>query len=418
MDSVDDSESLEKRPRPTTPTGLSKKEAKRWRKKWDYEERQRIKALRLKLQSQSKSTGGSPTKSQSQSAHLKANKSKINRTASSKSNKSTASNAQNKPKKSRVLPQYDNPHTKKKTKKQALVQRIPIDSSKQIPLFAHLPQNEKYLFYISPKVTTMIHPVILRAGLYFNDGTSWGANTRCITMLNALRTVVEDFKCPSTKSFARELLVHLNPCIQFLNDCRPQSVSMGNTIRWLKARISQIASESEGGIPHDEFTFSDDADLEDENGIVEVNEMDSDLDLEEDSEIITDHSQNETNLLGNTLGTEYNEENQKKKIIEAITDYVFRIETADKMISVELIDRIKDGDVLLTFARSYVVEKSLIRAFNEGKQFKVVIVDARPHHEGKLLLHALSTNCPAMNISYTLINSARYLGEVLLGDII
>ena len=109
-------------------------------------------------------------------------------------------------------------------------------------MFAHLPQNEKYLFYISPKVTSSIHPVILRAGLYYNDGTSWGANTRCITMLNAFRCVVNDFKCPSNKSFGRELLTHLNSCIQFLNDCRPQSVSMGNTIRWLKSRISQIAS--------------------------------------------------------------------------------------------------------------------------------------------------------------------------------
>merc|ERR1719295_130195 len=190
---------------------------------------------------------------------------------------------------------------------------------------------------------------------------------------------------------------------------------MGNTIRWLKSKISQIASESEGGIIHDEaFTFSDDAELDDDDGIIDVEEM------ETDSEIASDEAQRGSEGIGNVLGAEYNEDDQKKKIIEAITDYVFRIETADKMISVEVIDRIKDGDVLLTFARSYVVEKSLIRAFNEGKRFKVVIVDARPHHEGKLLLHALSTNCPAMDISYTLINSASYVmskevNKVILG---
>ena len=42
------------------------------------------------------------------------------------------------------------------------------------------------------------------------------------------------------------------------------------------------------------------------------------------------------------------------------------------------------------------MEKSLIRAFIECKQFIVVIVDARPHREGKLLFHALSTNSPAI----------------------
>ena len=171
-DAINDSESLEKRERPSTPTGLTKKEAKRWRKNWDYEERQRIKALRLKMQS--KPSGNSPTLKVS----TKSSRSGLSRTGSMKSTKSNAvTSQQNKSNRSRVLPQYDKPHTKKKSKKQALVQRIPIDREKQIPLFAHLPQTEKYLFYISPKVTTMIHPVILRAGLYLNEGTSWGANT-------------------------------------------------------------------------------------------------------------------------------------------------------------------------------------------------------------------------------------------------
>ena len=69
--------------------------------------------------------------------------------------------------------------------------------------------------------------------------------------------------------------------------------------------------------------------------------------------------------------------------------------------------------MILTYARSYVVEKGLIRAYNEGKKFKVVIVDARPHNEGKVLLNALSSNCPELDLSYTLINSARYIFIVI-----
>ena len=289
------------RQRPKTPDGLSKNQAKKWRKNWDYEEKKRIQALKA----QSKSSSNSSKKSSGKQ--------------SSKSSPSTKPQ-QNKSKQKRhtnVLPQYDNPHTKKKTKKAALVQRIPIDKNKQHSMFAHLPQNEKYLFYISPKVTSSIHPVILRAGLYYNDGTSWGANTRCITMLNAFRCVVNDFKCPSNKSFGRELLTHLNPCIQFLNDCRPQSVSMGNTIRWLKSKISQIASEQKEEHKKED-NFDDDSDDSD------------DLDTSDDEQVRIQR-----------IASEYNEDEQKNKIIQAITDYVFKIETADKMIQVELIDRIK-----------------------------------------------------------------------------
>ena len=68
----------------------------------------------------------------------------------------------------------------------------------------------------------------------------------------------------------------------------------------------------------------------------------------------------------------------------------------------------EDGDVILTYARSYVVEKSLIGAYHEGKKFKVIVVDARPHNEGKVLLNELAKCCPDLDISYTLINSARY----------
>merc|ERR1712048_1318598 len=51
---------------------------------------------------------------------------------------------------------------------------------------------------------------------------------------------------------------------------------------------------------------------------------------------------------------------------------------------------------------------------------KVIIVDARPHLEGKHLLNALSSNCANMDISYTLINSLSYVmskhvSKVVLG---
>eukprot|EP01084_Bolivina_argentea_P110310 197008_1 len=313
-------ESIEKRERPETPKHLSKNQAKKWRKNWIFEEKKRLKNLKQEEKCKTKIGGN--------------NKQNVNI----------------------ILPQYDNPHTKKKINKAALVQRIPINKDKEISIFKHLAQTEKYLIYISPKISTLIHPVILRAGLYYNDGSVWGANTRCIIMLNAFLKFIKTFKCSSNKIFTRELLISLNQSIQFLNDCRPQSVSMGNTIRWLKNRITKIAEYKE------------------------INET--------------------INTTNDTI---------KNKIIKSIREYVYKIETADKMICVELIDRICNNDVLLTYSRSYVIEKSIIRAYNERKKFSLIIIDSRPHYEGKNLLLTLSTHCPNLQIIYTLINSISYI---------
>lgn len=53
--------------------------------------------------------------------------------------------------------------------------------------------------------------------------------------------------------------------------------------------------------------------------------------------------------------------------------------------------KIKDGDNVLVYARSSVVEKVLIAAHDEGTHFTVTVVDSRPLLEGKRLLSVLSS---------------------------
>ena len=48
--------------------------------------------------------------------------------------------------------------------------------------------------------------------------------------------------------------------------------------------------------------------------------------------------------------------------------------------------KVDDGDVILTFAYSHVVAASLLEAVAQNKQFRVVVVDARPELEGKQML--------------------------------
>lgn len=51
--------------------------------------------------------------------------------------------------------------------------------------------------------------------------------------------------------------------------------------------------------------------------------------------------------------------------------------------------KIVNGDVILTYGQSHVVELTLKKAKNNNKKFKVIIVDSKPKHEGKELLRKL-----------------------------
>ena len=62
-------------------------------------------------------------------------------------------------------------------------------------------------------------------------------------MLVAFKRVIADYSTPEHKELSRDLEVSLKPCINFLKQCRPISVSMGNAIRFLKRHITNIPPE-------------------------------------------------------------------------------------------------------------------------------------------------------------------------------
>lgn len=59
-----------------------------------------------------------------------------------------------------------------------------------------------------------------------------------------------------------------------------------------------------------------------------------------------------------------------------------RILLADKVIEQHAIDKIQNGETILSYARSSVVEGVLLEAKRQGKEFSVVVVDSRPLYEG------------------------------------
>lgn len=148
-------------------------------------------------------------------------------------------------------------------------------------------------------------------------------------------------------SLTRHLTSHvLSPQIEYLSSCRPLSISMGNAIRWLKLEVSKI----DPSVPDAEA---------------------------------------------------------KKGLCDSIDVFIReKVTFADKIITESAADKIRDGDVIMTYAKSSVVQRALVQAFEENKKFRVIVVDSRPLHEGKHL--AASLAALGMDVKYCLLNGLSH----------
>ena len=85
------------------------------------------------------------------------------------------------------------------------------------------------------------------------------------------------------------------------------------------------------------------------------------------------------------------ESTAKADLCEAIDNFIReKITVADQVIASSAAEKIQDGDVILVFAKSSIVQKTLVEAFQKGKKFRVIVVDSRPLFEGKHLSRALA----------------------------
>ncbi|MCJ1275056.1 hypothetical protein MMC21_002856 [Puttea exsequens] len=204
----------------------------------------------------------------------------------------------------------------------------PVKENKNVALFDHL--------YGSPRRTTIagasrdVHPAVLALGLQMRSYEICGSSARCVAMLLAFKRVIESYITPPQTSLPRHLTTHLSSQIDYIVSCRPLSISMGNAIRWLKVTISEVDVSTE-------------------------------------------------------------ETRAKKDLCNAIDNLITeKITVADQVIVRRAIEKIKDGDVVLTYAKSSIVQQTLIEAHRQNKRFRVIVVDARPLFEGKNLAHTLS----------------------------
>jgi len=221
----------------------------------------------------------------------------------------------------------------------------PKKDNKNVALFGHL--------YSQPRRTTIaaagkdVHPAILALGLQMSNYVICGSNARCVATLLAFKRVIESYVTPPQNSLPRHLTSHLSPQIEYLVSCRPLSVSMGNAIRWLK---------------------------------LEINDVDPDTE----------------------------ESKAKADLCEGIDNFIReRITVADQVISTSAAEKIQNDDVILTFAKSSIVQQTLVEAYRKGIHFRVIVVDSRPLFEGKHLARALADL--GLEVQYSLTHATDHV---------
>lgn len=113
-----------------------------------------------------------------------------------------------------------------------------------------------------------------------------------------------------------------------------------------------------------------------------------------------------------------NDDEARAQLIERIEHFIReRITMADKLIVQNGLQKIHDGDVILTYAKSSVVENLLLETKKKGIDFKVIVVDSRPLFEGKHLLRRLVA--AGIDCSYHLLSSVyialKSVTKVIMG---
>ncbi|KAJ6642333.1 Translation initiation factor eIF-2B subunit delta, partial [Pseudolycoriella hygida] len=205
--------------------------------------------------------------------------------------------------------------------------------------------------------SSSIHPAIVKLGAQYANGTIVGSNARCIAFMEGIKKVIGDFNTPSEKEFGRGLEAILHSCDNYLQQCRPSSVSIKKALEFIKWQIRQLPA----------------------------NQSDAE---------------------------------SKEHLLESVDTYVRdQIETAAQAISIFVQEKISNRDVILTFGCSSLICHIIEEAQKRNVDFSVVVVDSRPHHEGQEMLRrlvALKIHC-----TLVLINAIGFVmpgvTKVLLG---
>ncbi|EKV10618.1 Initiation factor 2B-like protein [Penicillium digitatum] len=225
-----------------------------------------------------------------------------------------------------------------------LVEQKKKKDDKKVAVFGHLYGQQRRVTVAG--ATKEVHPAILALGMQLMDYTICGSSARCVATLIAFKRVIESYATPMGTSLARHLTTHLSAQITYLSTCRPLSISQGNAIRALKLFIAGIDPSTP-------------------------------------------------------------EASAKVSLCEYIDSFIReKITVADQVIADSAAQKVQDGDVIVTFAGSSIVKQTLLLAHNQGKRFRVSIIDSRPLFEGKSLARDLAKS--GLDVQYSLVHAITH----------
>jgi translation initiation factor eIF-2B subunit delta len=231
----------------------------------------------------------------------------------------------------------------------------PKKENKQVELFSHLYTQRRHTV---EGVSKDVHPAVLALGFQMSSYEICGSSARCVAMLLAFKEAIQAYTTPVGTSLARHMTSHfLSPQIDFLKTCRPISESQGNAIRFLKKLIVEIDPSVE-------------------------------------------------------------ESKAKAFLCEQIDIFIRdRITVTDQAIAASARTQIKSNSVVLTYANSSLVSKTLLQAHAHGIPFRVIVADSRPLFEGKNLARTLMR--AGLEVEYTplsgIAHAVKDANLVLLG---
>jgi translation initiation factor eIF-2B subunit delta len=227
--------------------------------------------------------------------------------------------------------------------------------------FDHLPRQEKMsMEEIAITASEKSIPVsCVSLGLQMLDGSLRGTNRRSLALLQMIDEVISSFDLSEGQSFTREFTQAVKNMVSFLVRCRPLSPAVGNVVKSIKAELGHLATQ-----------------------------------------------------------TGLSNEDAKSELRHFVATFAQdKISVAQQALATIASEKINNGDIILTYARSSTVERTLKAAVSDGKKFTVVIADSSPLFEGKeLLIELLRSGIPC---EYMLLNSLEtgmnLANKVMLG---
>lgn len=201
--------------------------------------------------------------------------------------------------------------------------------------------------------------MLIKVGLRINANL---ISNRCVAMLIVFKSLMDDL-IPKDRALS-ELQQSFKAALNFLDFCRPLSISMTNAYEVVRKEISQAMLDQGEHVAENDYG------------------------------------------------------EQKKKLKDFIDRFIDEeIWAAQKGICENINNNIATNDVILVYGCSTIVQHVLFHAKSKGKIFKVIVVDSPPHFNGRRMSSFL--NDISVDVSYTLISSLSYVirkaTKVLLG---